>query len=339
MKNQLEAENIYLQEELQQDHTFGDIVGQSSEIKDVLHKISQVAPLDTAALIMGETGTGKELAARAIHEASSRKDRPLIKLNCAALSASLIESELFGHEKGSFTGAVGRKIGRFELANGGTLLLDEIVELPVDLQVKLLRVLQEGEFERVGSGKTIKTDVRVIASTNKNLKAEVEKRAFREDLWYRLNVFPITMPPLRDRREDIPILTDHFMRAFSRKFGKEITAVAPETMKSMLNYSWPGNVRELANVIERAFINSRGRVLQIKEDFLTRQAEISAATAKTLEEMERDYIERILEDVQWRVDGPRGAALILGINPSTLRTRMSKLGVQKPVWKAVKESE
>jgi PAS domain S-box-containing protein len=330
LKNQLEAENIYLQEELRQDQAFGDIVGQSSAIKYVLFKVSQVAPTDSTVLVMGETGTGKELVARAIHDASRRKDRPLIRVNCAALSPTLIESELFGHERGAFTGAAARKPGRFELANTGTILLDEIGELPLDLQGKLLRVLQEGEFERVGSGKTIKTDVRVIASTNRDLKQAVEKGKFREDLWYRLNVFPITTPPLRDRRDDIPILTEHFARTFARKFGKELTAVSPETLSGLCTYSWPGNVRELANVIERAIINLRGTVLKIHEDFPIREAELLAASVKTLEDMERDHIAKVLEDLNWRIDGPRGAARVLGINPSTLRTRMAKLRIQKP---------
>jgi PAS domain S-box-containing protein len=330
IKNQLEAENIYLLEELQQQHAFGEMIGQSAAIKYVLFKISQVAPIDATVLIMGETGTGKELVARAIHDASQRKDRPLIKVNCAALSPTLIESELFGHEKGAFTGAAGRKPGRFELANGGTLLLDEIGEMPLDLQGKLLRVLQEGEFERVGGDQTIKVDVRIIAATNRELRTEVENGRFREDLWYRLNVFPITMPPLRDRRDDIPLLTDHFVTMCARKFGKTITAVAPDSMDALCKYSWPGNIRELANVIERAVINSTGPVLRIREDFSTQASETSATSIKTLEEMEREYITRVLEELDWRIDGPRGVARLLGINPSTLRTRMGKLGIQRP---------
>ncbi|MFL6466688.1 MAG: sigma 54-interacting transcriptional regulator, partial [Pyrinomonadaceae bacterium] len=330
LKAKLEAENIYLQEELRQDQAFGDIVGQSDAIKYVLYKVGQVAPIDSTVLISGETGTGKELVARAIHEASQRKSRPLIKVNCAALTSSLIESELFGHEKGAFTGAGARKLGRFELANRGTLLLDEIGELPLDLQSKLLRVLQEGEFERVGSGNTIKTDVRIIASTNRDLRQAVEKGTFREDLWYRLNVFPITTPPLRERRDDIPLLTEHFGRTFARKFGKELTAVSPETMTALCMYSWPGNVRELANVIERAVINLHGTVLKIREDFPIQQAESLAASVKTLDAMEREHIVRVLDDLNWRIDGPKGAARILGINASTLRTRMVKLGIHKP---------
>jgi chemotaxis protein methyltransferase CheR len=334
LKNQLEAENIYLQEELQEDQAFGDMIGQSAPIKHVLFKVSQVAPTDSIVLITGETGTGKELVAHAIHAASRRKDRPLIRVNCAALSPSLIESELFGHEKGAFTGAAGRKLGRFEVANGGTLLLDEIGELPLDLQSKLLRVLQDGEFERVGGTRTVRVDVRIIAATNRDLKQDVEKRRFREDLWYRVNVFPITTPPLRDRPDDIPLLIDHFVRRFARKFGKPLTAVSPASMGQLRKYSWPGNVRELANVIERAVINSRGSVLRIGEDFLTSEGENLAVPVKTLEEMERDFITRTLQDVHWRIDGPQGAARVLGINPSTLRTRMGKLGIQKPNGKS-----
>jgi PAS domain S-box-containing protein len=330
LKNKLEAENIYLHQELQQDQTFGDIVGQSAAIKYVLFKVSQVAPTDSSVLVMGETGTGKELIARAIHEASPRKDRPLIRVNCAALSPTLIESELFGHEKGSFTGASGRKVGRFELANHGTLMLDEIGELPLDLLAKLLRVLQEGEFERVGGVTTIKMDVRVIAMTNRDLEREAERGRFREDLWYRLNVFPITTPPLRDRREDIPILAEHFTRLLSRKFGKEINAISPDTMAALTGYAWPGNLRELANVIERAVINSRGSVLRLQEDLTLRQTEISLASTKTLEETERDHITAVLSELNWRIDGPRGGARVLGINASTLRTRMAKLGIHKP---------
>jgi len=330
LKNQLEAENIYLQEELRQDQAFGDILGQSEAIKDVLFKVNKVAPTDATVLIVGETGTGKELVARAIHDASQRKDRPLIKVNCAALSPSLIESELFGHEKGAFTGAAAKKLGRFELANTGTLLLDEIGELPLDLQSKLLRVLQEGEFERVGGDKTIKTDVRILASTNRDLKEAVEKGRFREDLWYRLNVFPITTPPLRGRRDDIRLLTEHFARSFARKFGKDLTAISPEALPALCTYSWPGNVRELANVIERAVINLRGTVLEILEDFPVREADLLAAPVLTLEYIERDHIRRVLDDLNWRIDGPKGAARVLGINPSTLRTRMAKLGISKP---------
>src|SRR6185295_9002016 len=247
LKDQLEAENVYLQQELQSDQAFGEIVGQSDAIKYVLFKINQVAQTDSTVLILGDTGTGKELVARAIHGASLRKERSLIKVNCAALSASLIESELFGHEKGAFTGAAGRKIGRFELADHATIFLDEIGDLPQELQVKLLRVIQEGEFERLGSSKTIKVSVRIIAATNQNLSDAVAKGRFREDLWYRLNVFPITMPPLRQRRDDIPLLVEHFTRRFSASMGKRVTSVSAATLRILSGYSWPGNVRELAN--------------------------------------------------------------------------------------------
>ncbi|HEX5885123.1 MAG TPA: sigma 54-interacting transcriptional regulator [Pyrinomonadaceae bacterium] len=328
LKNQLEAENIYLQQELQLDPSIGEIVGQSDAIKYVLFKVTQVAPTDTTVLITGETGTGKELVARAIHRASSRKDRPLIKVNCGALSPSLIESELFGHERGAFTGAAARKPGRFELANGGTIFLDEIGELPLELQVKLLRVIQENEFERLGGTKTIKVDVRMIAATNRNLKLEVENGKFREDLWYRLNVYPITVPPLRQRKEDIPQLVEHFVNGYAKKFGKTITSVSPRALQRFHSHSWPGNIRELANAIERAVIHAKGSVLHSVDRF-EEATEEPPFSAKTLEEVEREYILRTLETTGWRIEGSSGAANILGLNPSTLRTRMAKLGIQR----------
>jgi PAS domain S-box-containing protein len=330
LKNQLQEENIYLQEQIKLEKHFGEMIGESDELRYVLFKVEQVAPTDSTVLITGETGTGKELVARAIYNASLRKDRALVMVNCAALPVSLIESELFGHEKGSFTGATARKIGRFELANKATIFLDEIGELPMKAQVKLLRVLQEGEFERLGSSTTIKVSVRIIAATNRNLNDAVAKGRFREDLWYRLNVFPITVPPLRQRREDIPLLVEHFVRRFSKSMGKTITSVSPATLRILNDYSWPGNVRELANVVERGVINSRGSVLEIRDRLETAAAEQSRSATKTLEEMERDYIIRILEDRTWRIEGRNGAARMLGMNPSTLRTRMSKLGIQKP---------
>ncbi len=330
LTNQLQAENIYLQEEIKLEHNFTELIGQSDAIKYVLFKIEQVAHTDTTVLILGETGTGKELVARAIHSESRLKDRSLVKVNCAALSASLIESELFGHEKGSFTGALTRKIGRFELAHGATIFLDEIGELPLELQVKLLRVIQEGEFERLGSSKTLKADVRIIAATNRKLEQEVQKGLFREDLWYRLNVFPITVPPLRQRREDVPLLVEHYVRRLSKKLGKEITSIPPATLNTLCDYSWPGNVRELANVVERAVINTQGEVLRIVDHFEAIQAEELELSKKTLEETEREYITDILSDTSWRIEGPNGAARILGLNPSTLRTRMAKMGIQKP---------
>ena len=330
LKNQLEEENIYLQEEIKLAHNFDEIIGNSDAIKYVLFKIEQVAPTDTTVLITGETGTGKELVARAIHSSSNRNDRPLVKVNCAALSASLIESELFGHEKGSFTGASAQKIGRFELANGATIFLDEIGELPLELQVKLLRVIQEGEFERLGSSKTMQVDARIIAATNRNLQTDVEKGLFREDLWYRLNVFPITVPPLKQRREDVPLLVEHFVGKFSQKLGKVITSIAPSTLKQLRDYSWPGNIRELANIIERAVINTHGPVLRIVGHVELSRADELAVSRKTLEEIEREHITRTLSETGWRIEGPTGAARILGLNPSTLRTRMTKLGIQKP---------
>jgi PAS domain S-box-containing protein len=330
LRNQLQEENVYLREEINLEQNLGEMVGESAALRYVLFKVAEVAPTESTVLITGETGTGKELVARAIHNASGRRDRPLVKVNCAALSPSLIESELFGHEKGAFTGASARKIGRFELADGATIFLDEIGELPTELQVKLLRVIQEGEFERLGSSNTTKADVRIIAATNRNLDLEVKKGAFREDLWYRLNVFPITVPPLRQRREDISLLVEHFASRFSKKLGKEITSVSPTTLKSLRDYSWPGNVRELANVIERAVISSRGPTLVIGRDFPEPATDKLLQANKTLEELERDYILRILNETGWRIEGPQGAARILGINPSTLRARIVKLGIQKP---------
>jgi PAS domain S-box-containing protein len=338
LKNQLQEENIYLQEEIKLAHNFDQIVGRSDATKYVLFKIEQVAPTDSTVLITGETGTGKELVAHAIHSAGSRRDRPLVKVNCAALSPTLIESELFGHEKGAFTGATARKIGRFELANGATILLDEIGELPLELQAKLLRVIQENEFERLGSSKTIKVDARIIAATNRNLKIAVEQGAFREDLWYRLNVFPITVPPLRDRKEDIPGLVEHFVTRFAQKLGRKISSISPATMRILQDYTWPGNVRELANVVERAVINTTGSVLRVVDNFEKAQVAELSQTNKTLEEMEKEYIIRILENTGWRIEGHKGAARVLGLNPSTLRTRMSKLGIQKLETKNVTSS-
>ncbi|HEY6802694.1 MAG TPA: sigma 54-interacting transcriptional regulator [Pyrinomonadaceae bacterium] len=328
LKNQLEAENIYLHQELQLDETFGQIIGSSDDIKYVLFKVGQVAATDSTILITGETGTGKELVARAAHSMSARKDRPLIKVNCGALAPSLIESELFGHEKGAFTGATARKLGRFELAQNGTLFLDEIGDLPLELQVKLLRVIQENEFERLGGTKTIKADVRIIAATNRNLKLEVERGNFREDLWYRLNVYPITVPPLRQRKGDIPALLEHFSKRYAQRFGKTISSISPSSMQSLQAHSWPGNIRELANVVERAVIHTRGTVLNVVDRFEA-AVEEPPGTAKTLEEVECDYITRILENTGWRIEGQYGAAKILGLNPSTLRTRMLKLGIQR----------
>ena len=328
LKNQLEAENIYLQNELQIDPTFREIIGQSEAIKYVLFSVAQVAQTDSTVLINGETGTGKELVARAIHYASSRQNRPLIRVNCGALAPMLIESELFGHEKGAFTGANARKLGRFELANGGTIFLDEIGELPLELQVKLLRVIQENEFERVGGTETIKTDLRIIAATNRELKAEVAKGKFREDLWYRLNVYPITLPPLRQRMEDLQLLVEHFIKIYANKCGKTISSISPRALLRLQAHSWPGNVRELANVIERAVILTNGPVLQTIDHFELPE-NLPAQSSVKLQDIERDHILRTLEQTGWRVEGPYGAAKVLGLNASTLRTRMRKLSIQR----------
>ena len=336
LKDQLQAEIIYLREEIKLEHNFDEMIGTSDALKSILHKIEQVAATNSTVLLLGESGTGKELAARAIHHTSARKDRPLVKVNCSALPATLIESELFGHEKGAFTGAASRQVGRFELADGATLFLDEIGDLPLELQSKLLRVLQEGEIERLGSARTIKVDVRIIAATNRNLQAEVQKGLFREDLWYRLNVFPITVPPLRQRKEDIPLLVEHFAQRFAKKLGKPIHSISLQTMEALQSHSWPGNIRELANVIERAVIKSSGSTLRVEEKLeAPRQMVEMSFGGKTLEALERDYITFILDEVGWKIEGADGAAHILGLHPSTLRTRMAKLGIQKPHKNAV----
>lgn len=328
MKDQLEAENIYFRQETKMRHQFDNIIGQSDGLKYVLYRVEQVAPTDTTALILGETGTGKELIASAIHNMSARKDRSLITVNCAALPANLIESELFGREKGAFTGADTRQIGRFEIANGSTIFLDEIGELPIEMQSKLLRVIQHSEFERLGSSHTIKVDVRIVAATNRNLEEEVKNGRFRQDLYYRLNVFPITIPPLRQRKEDIPLLIQTFIERYARKLGKRITSIHKETLKALQEYQWPGNVRELESIIERAVILCPGPVLQLI-DKLDSSIPSSPVT-KTLEETERAQILRVLSETRWRIEGKAGAAGILGINPSTLRARMHKLGIVRP---------
>lgn len=328
-KSQLEAESAYLREEIHSEHNFQEIIGGSDALKYVFYKVTQIAPTDTTALILGETGTGKELIARAIHSASSRKERPLVKINCASLPANLIESELFGHERGAFTGAFAKQTGRFELANGGTLFLDEIGELPLELQAKLLRVLQDKEFERLGGTKTIKADVRLISATNRNLEQEVREGRFRQDLWYRINVFPITLPPLRQRKEDIPLLVSTFVAKLSKRMGKVIRKVPEKVMDELQNYDWPGNIRELENIIERAVISSEGPVLTLADRLVARPSPSAQAAAKSLESLEREHIVGVLEETRWKIEGKDGAAVVLGLNPSTLRGRMRKLGIRR----------
>jgi transcriptional regulator with GAF, ATPase, and Fis domain len=329
LKDQLEAESAYLQEEIKLEYNHEHIIGQSDGINYVLYKVEQIARSNTIALILGETGTGKELVARAIHGLSLRKERALAKVNCATLPSNLIESELFGHERGAFTGAHSRHLGRFEVADGTTLFLDEIGELPLELQPKLLRVIQDGEFERLGSSHMIKVDVRIIAATNRNLEEEVRRGRFRDDLWYRLNIFPITVPPLRDRLDDIPLLVNFYVKKISKRMGKSIEVIPTRVMNALQNYHWPGNVRELENVLERAVINSSGPKLHLVDELTKPHKDLTTAQ-KTLDEVERDYIVRVLEQTHWKVSGKNGAAEILGLDRSTLRARMRKLGIRQP---------
>ena len=330
LKARLQAENVYLQEEIKTEYNFEEIVGQSPSILRVLENVEPVARTDSTVLIQGETGTGKELLARAIHNLSPRRDRPLVKVNCGAIPAGLVESELFGHERGAFTGAVQKRIGRFELADRGTIFLDEISELPPETQVKLLRVLQEGEFERVGSSTSIKIDVRVIAATNRDLHTAVRASSFRADLFYRLNVILFEVPPLRDRKPDIPLLVNFYLSRFARKFGKQIKGVSNETMNQLVNYGWPGNIRELQNVVERATVLARGPIINIEPSMLAAASASGFGEINTLEDIERAHILKVLKDNNWVIHGNEGAAAILKINPSTLRSRMQKLGIRKP---------
>jgi len=348
----LEKENVCLQEEIRTDLNFEEITGSSPALLAVLRKVEQVAPTDSTVLIYGETGTGKELIARAIHDRSARKSRPLVKVNCSAISAGLVESELFGHLKGAFTGALERHIGRFELADGGTIFLDEIGDLPLGTQVKLLRVLQEREFEPVGSSRPVRVDVRVIAATNRNLQESIRAGTFRSDLFYRLNVFPIDVPPLRERRSDIPQLAMFFLARFSKKLGKDIQGMPRVTVDRLISYSWPGNVRELQNVIERAVILSRSSVLEVEPDLVpvltpadssgicdgssvpVQSPDQATPTLATLEELERAHIIAVLNQTGGVVEGQRGAARILGLHPNTLRHRMQKFGLKRNAYHA-----
>ncbi|MBN8826878.1 MULTISPECIES: sigma-54 dependent transcriptional regulator [unclassified Spirosoma] len=337
LKNQLQAENTYLREEIRQAGTFEEIVSHSKAFAGVLRQVEQVAPTPITVLILGESGTGKELLARAVHKHSPRKNKPLIKVNCAALPATLIESELFGHEKGAFTGATGQKTGRFELADGGSIFLDEIGELPVDLQPKLLRVLQEGEFERVGGSKTLRVNVRVIAATNRNLEKEVIDGRFREDLYYRLHVFPIQSIPLRERKDDIPLLVRHFCDKHGAGMGKRIEQIPQSVIDILTDYNWPGNIRELENIIERSLIISTGKKLELGnwpgQSLLSLRASSTGPSKPvllTMEECERQHILAVLEHTRWKVSGKNGAAQMLDMIPTTLDSRMKKLGIRRP---------
>jgi formate hydrogenlyase transcriptional activator len=329
-KARLEAQNVYLQEEIKVTHNFEELIGGSTSLKKVLKNVERVAPTDSTVLITGETGTGKELIARAIHNLSPRKGRPLVKVNCAAIPAGLIESELFGHEKGAFTGALMKKMGRFELADKGTIFLDEIGELPLDLQSKLLRVLQEGEFERVGGTQTFKVNVRVIAATNRDLEQQTKAGHYRPDLYYRLNVFPIHLPALREREGDIPLLVQYFVRKFAANLGKKIDRIPERMMTALQRYPWPGNIRELEHVIERAVILSEGPELEPIDWLSSSHSKTGEGKTLTLEEMERRHIIDVLEQTNWRVSGEKGAAKILDLNPTTLEARMKKLGIERP---------
>ena len=344
LKARLEKENVYLQEEIRTEHNFEEIVGDSPPLLALLRRVDQVAPTDSSVLIYGETGTGKELIARAIHDRSNRKNRPLVKVNCSAISAGLVESELFGHVKGAFTGAFERRIGRFELADGGTIFLDEVGELPQDTQVKLLRVLQEREFEPVGSNRSVRVDVRIICATNRNLEESIKAGTFRSDLYYRLNVFPLEVPPLRERRSDIDQLARFFVSRYARNLGKKITAISEGATQKLLSYSWPGNVRELQNVIERALILSNGPVLDLEGDLATvsassfvpqpatELAEVPYADQsplQTLQEVERAHILAVLQQTNGVIEGANGAAKTLGMHPNTLRHRIEKLGIKR----------
>jgi PAS domain S-box-containing protein len=330
LTEQLEAENVYLRIEVKLKYNYDAIVGRSAAIRRVLRNVEQVSNTSSTVLLIGETGTGKELVARAIHSLSSRHERPMVTVNCAALPTSLIESEIFGREEGAYTGALSRQIGRFELADSSTLFLDEVGELPLETQAKLLRVLQTGEFERLGSTVTRKADVRVVAATNRNLEQRISDGAFREDLFYRLNVFPICVPPLRERSEDIPLLVQSFVQEFSQTMKRTIESIPRSTLAALQSHHWPGNIRELRNLIERAMIVSQGGVLRVDVPVPTKKSSAQSPAALTLDEVQRQHILAVLDDTGWRISGPRGAAAVLGIKPTTLEYRISRLGISRP---------
>jgi formate hydrogenlyase transcriptional activator len=328
LKDKLASEKLYLEEEIQTEYNFEEIIGTSPALKRALKQVETVAPTDSVVLIQGETGTGKEIIAHAIHNLSARRERTLVKLNCAAIPTGLLESELFGHERGAFTGAISQRIGRFEIAHRGTLFLDEVGDIPLELQPKLLRVLQEQEFERLGSTRTVRVDVRLIAATNIDLAQMVAEKKFRSDLYYRLNVFPVSLPPLRERRQDIPLLVRYFAQKYSRRMNKRIETVPAEAMEALVRYDWPGNVRELENLIERAVILTDGSYLRVPFAELQARGSQARARLRSLEEMERDYIKEVLDHTGGAIAGKGGAAEILGLPPSTLRSRMKKLGLR-----------
>jgi formate hydrogenlyase transcriptional activator len=332
LKETLAQVPVYFEEQIHDQTCFEEIVGRSAVLRGVLAKVETVAPIDSTVLICGETGTGKELIAHAIHNLSPRRENAFVKLNCAAIPMGLLECELFGHEKGAFTGAIAQRIGRFELGNRGTVFLDEVGEIPLELQTKLLRVLQEREFERLGSSRTIRTDARLIAATNRDLAEMVEEHRFRSDLFYRLNVFPVRVPALRERQEDIPMLVRHFVQHFAGRMNRAIDTISCETMNALVRYPWPGNIRELQNLIERAVILATGPVLRIPLQDLQDRAVVTSARPQTMEEAERAHILATLKDTKWVVAGPNGAAARLGMNRSTVQFRMKKLGIVKP-WK------
>jgi formate hydrogenlyase transcriptional activator len=333
LKERLAKEKLYLEEEIRTEHNFEEIVGESDSLRRVLKQVETVAPTGSTVLIRGETGTGKELIARALHELSPRRERTFVKINCAAIPTGLLESELFGHEKGAFTGAISQKIGRFELAHEGTLFLDEVGDIPAELQPKLLRVLQEQEFERLGSTRTVRVDVRLVAATNRDLAQMVADGEFRNDLFYRLNVFPVMLPPLRERRDDIPRLVRHFAQKVARRMGRRIETIPADAMEALVQYSWPGNIRELENVIERAVILSPGPTLQINLLELAAppvQTNHHAAGVVTLNDAEREHILEALRETRWVLGGPNGAAARLAMKRTTLQSKMKKLGIVRP---------